>query len=237
MNTGIQDAWNLGWKLACVVRGDASEELLETYQAERWPVGRKLLRYTDRVFSTFTRVMAAGPAATWARENVVARLMPALYERPWFRKAAFAFVSELGIRYRRSPMVTEGRPRLRSGPLAGDRLPDAHLTLDGRPASLQRAVVGPGLALLACGDVARWDSLRLDELVRGYRSTKCVFVSTSPSAGILHDADESVMNALGAGAGAQYLVRPDGYVAFRCAGYDLSAVGKYLSERFTKENP
>jgi hypothetical protein len=62
-------------------------------------------------------------------------------------------------------------------------------------------------------------------------------VSTSPSAGVLHDADERVTKALRAGAGAQYLVRPDGYVAFRCAGYDLTAVGKYLSERITKENP
>lgn len=44
MNTGIQDAWNLGWKLALVAAGRAPGDLLDTYQAERWPVGRNLLR-------------------------------------------------------------------------------------------------------------------------------------------------------------------------------------------------
>ena len=40
MNTGIQDAWNLGWKLALVDRGLADRALLDTYEAERRPVGR-----------------------------------------------------------------------------------------------------------------------------------------------------------------------------------------------------
>ena len=44
MNTGIQDAWNLGWKLALVTTGSATPELLDSYETERWPVGRALLR-------------------------------------------------------------------------------------------------------------------------------------------------------------------------------------------------
>src|SRR4029434_533646 len=46
MNTGIQDAWNLGWKLALVVKAKASESLRDTYADERWTVGRTLLRVT-----------------------------------------------------------------------------------------------------------------------------------------------------------------------------------------------
>ncbi|WP_030205704.1 FAD-dependent monooxygenase [Streptomyces sp. NRRL S-87] len=46
LSTGVQDAANLGWKLAAVVRGDAPEALLDTYHAERWPVGRRLLANT-----------------------------------------------------------------------------------------------------------------------------------------------------------------------------------------------
>ena len=53
MNTGIQDAWNVGWKLALVARGSADARLLLSYEAERWPVGRFLLRYTDRLFALF----------------------------------------------------------------------------------------------------------------------------------------------------------------------------------------
>ena len=40
MNTGIQDAWNVGWKLALVAAGTADPTLLDSYEAERWPVGR-----------------------------------------------------------------------------------------------------------------------------------------------------------------------------------------------------
>ena len=46
MNLGIQDAFNLGWKLAEVVKGAASEPLLDTYHAERHPVAASLLPYT-----------------------------------------------------------------------------------------------------------------------------------------------------------------------------------------------
>jgi 2-polyprenyl-6-methoxyphenol hydroxylase-like FAD-dependent oxidoreductase len=54
MNTGIQDAWNLGWKLALVGRGVAEEALLDTYDAERRPVGGLVVRFTDRAFSAAT---------------------------------------------------------------------------------------------------------------------------------------------------------------------------------------
>src|SRR5690348_15462761 len=50
MNTGIQDAVNLGWKLASVVRGLTDESVLDTYEPERAPVGRMVVRFTDRIF-------------------------------------------------------------------------------------------------------------------------------------------------------------------------------------------
>jgi 2-polyprenyl-6-methoxyphenol hydroxylase-like FAD-dependent oxidoreductase len=116
MNTGIQDAWNLAWKLAFVAGGVARETLLDTYDAERWPVGRFLLRYTDRLFGTFTRAMGAGRIATWAREVVVPHVLPRIVGTSRLRLTAFRFVSELGIRYRESPLVEDGSPRLAGGP-------------------------------------------------------------------------------------------------------------------------
>jgi 2-polyprenyl-6-methoxyphenol hydroxylase-like FAD-dependent oxidoreductase len=50
MNTGLQDAYNLAWKLALVIRGQADEILLDTYQEERLPIARKLVHTTDRLF-------------------------------------------------------------------------------------------------------------------------------------------------------------------------------------------
>src|SRR5262245_31548145 len=120
MNTGIQDAWNLGWKLGLVARGLAHNRLLDTYEAERWPVGQFLLRYTDRLFSTFTRAMSGRPRATWARRVMVPHVIPHFFKSRWVRRTAFAFVSELGIRYRKSPAVVDGESVHREGPRAGD---------------------------------------------------------------------------------------------------------------------
>src|SRR5438105_4141353 len=50
MNTGLQDAYNLGWKLALVVNGRADAALLDSYEAERIPVAQRLLTTTDRAF-------------------------------------------------------------------------------------------------------------------------------------------------------------------------------------------
>jgi 2-polyprenyl-6-methoxyphenol hydroxylase-like FAD-dependent oxidoreductase len=231
MNTGIQDAWNLGWKLALVTQGSADPRLLDSYDAERWPVGRFLLRYTDRLFATFTRALSAGRAATWAREVVVARIVPRVLSSPRLRRAAFRFVSELAIRYRRSPAVVEGDPRLRGGPPAGDRLPDRHVMRAGRQIALQRAVVGPHLALLLCGDTTDWDTDRIAVLVeRLHPLLRVMQLSRGPASDALVDEDGGTLTMLGVRDAAQYLVRPDGHIAFRCAGRDLTAVGRYLAE-------
>ncbi len=231
MNTGIQDAWNLGWKLGLVTDGRASERLLDSYEAERWTVGRFLVRYTDRVFGTFTRVISAGGVASWFRRTIAPSLLPRLVNSPRLRALAFRFVSELGIRYRNSPAVMEGSPRLRRGPKAGDRLPDAHVTKDGRPTYLQEAVSGPHLTLLLCGDRDQWSAESIVELGARYRGLLRVRrLSRRTAPDTLVDEDGEALARLHVRRLAQYLVRPDGYIAFRCGGRDLRAVKQYLEQ-------
>lgn len=98
MNTGLHDVWNLVWKLDLALRGNASEELLESYTAERRPVIRQVIETTD--FLT----KAMGTPNKWAqavRDTVipmVSRLAP-------FQHAFVQRLSELGIAYRGSSMV------------------------------------------------------------------------------------------------------------------------------------
>jgi 2-polyprenyl-6-methoxyphenol hydroxylase-like FAD-dependent oxidoreductase len=231
MNTGIQDAWNLGWKLAMVVKGIATPRLLDSYEPERWPVGRTLLRYTDRIFSALVRSLSDNAIVSWLRRNVAASVVPGVLTSSRLRAAGFRFISELGIRYRRSPAVTEGEPRLRAGPRAGDRFPDARLTLDGRMVRLQDAVVGPCLTLVLCGDGEPFDIERLsrhtsnrDGLLRIKHLSRC------SERGALADEPGEVFARLGVEDAAQYLVRPDGYVGFRCAGRAFDALESYLAE-------
>jgi 2-polyprenyl-6-methoxyphenol hydroxylase-like FAD-dependent oxidoreductase len=229
MNTGVQDAWNLGWKLGLVARGLADTRLLDTYEAERWPVGQFLLRYTDRLFSTFTRAMSGRPLATWARRVMVPHVIPHVFGSRWVRQAAFAFVSELGIHYRRSPGVVEGEPRQRGGPRPGDRLPDAEILVNGRSTYLQQALAGPHLTLLLCGDPRHWDARELDRLGEAYGPVlKTYRLSAVGTDGPLVDKEGHAFDRLRVRDPAQYLVRPDSYIAFRSAGRTFDSLDQYL---------
>jgi hypothetical protein len=233
MNTGIQDAWNLGWKLALVVLGKARESLLDTYQAERWPVGRNLLRYTDRAFSLFTRVMAGSRFAQWIRRAIVARVLPRVFKLRWLRAAVFRFVSELAIAYRRSPAVADGSPRRRSGLRAGDRFIDARVSQDGRETYLQKELSGPRYHLVLCGDVESWDRDRIATIVNAHPGLLGIhYLTGREHPGTLVDADGRALARLGVRRGdeaVQYLVRPDGYVGVRCFGRDLRLVEQHLA--------
>jgi 2-polyprenyl-6-methoxyphenol hydroxylase-like FAD-dependent oxidoreductase len=235
MNTGIQDAWNLGWKLALVVRGHAPPGLLDTYEAERWPVGRFLLRYTDRIFATFTRTVSGGNIARWVRRVVMPRVIPLAISSTRLRRTAFRFVSELNIRYRDSPAVREGSPGLHRGPQAGDRLPDALVRRDGRDIWLQEAVGGAHYSLLLCGDSELWDEARVAALRERFPETlRIQKLTRHASPGALVDASGKALALLGVEDVAQYLVRPDGYVAYRCAGHELQGAESFLSERHVR---
>lgn len=231
MNTGIQDAWNLGWKLALVTTGSATPELLDSYETERWPVGRALLRYTDRIFSVFTRSMSSSAVAAWVRRTLVARVVPRVMDAERIRAFAFRFVSEFSIRYPRSPAVTEGTPSLRKGPRAGDRLPDAPVARNGQPTTLQRELVGPCLHLLLCGALDEWRA-QTDAVTAcstRWDAVRVRYLTRAPAPDALVDGSGEAFARLGVLDAAQYVVRPDGYVAYRCAGTDLEGVRRYLS--------
>jgi 2-polyprenyl-6-methoxyphenol hydroxylase-like FAD-dependent oxidoreductase len=116
MNTGIQDAANLGWKLAAVTAGRAGESLLDTYQAERHPVGAQVLRTS----SALLRVgLMPGPAPLRAGRNAAVRAVSKV--APVTARMAAA-IAGVGIHY----------PAPRGAhPLTGRRVADLRLA-DGR---------------------------------------------------------------------------------------------------------
>lgn len=235
MNTGIQDAWNLGWKLALTTRGWTDEAFLDSYEAERWPVGRTLLRTTDRVFNLFSRVMSRNAFAAWFRREIVSRVLPHIFSSSRFRTFAFRFISEFRVRYRKSPIVTEGTPTLTTGPKAGDRLPDAPLTRDKKSTYLQQKLSGPFLHLLLCGQPDEWDPTQLVDLDARYGGliNTHMLVRRDGVEGMLVDETDDTFSRLGVNNTAQYLVRPDGYIAFRCAGNELEGAHRYLARWFS----
>jgi hypothetical protein len=236
MNTGIQDAWNLGWKLGLATRGIGDDALLGSYDAERRPVGEFVVRFTDRAFTAAT---ATNPLVRTLRTRVVPLLVPlALRFKPGVA-AVFRTVSQLGIHYRDSPIVQEGEPRLRRGPRAGDRLPDIALTRDGRPCRLHDALVAPRFHLLLCGGApGAWSAEQLAAVRGRYGDLLAVHhLTREAAAGALHDADGRALARLGVAAAAVYLVRPDLHIGYRDGGSDLDGVRLHLARWLNPSTP
>jgi 2-polyprenyl-6-methoxyphenol hydroxylase-like FAD-dependent oxidoreductase len=228
MNTGIQDAWNLGWKLALVADGTANPALLDTYQAERRPVGRDVLRFTDRAFRIAT---STNPLIRAVRIHVAPRVLRLALRFARGRAIGFRAISQLAIDYRDSPAVREGHPGLGRGPRAGDRLPDAPVSVDGRRQSLHRALAAPRFHLLLAGPTGSWPAG--DVALPGDRHARHLHVhrlTRAPHPGAVVDVDGHAHTRLGLDPGrvAHHLVRPDGHIAYRAAGADLGGLAAYL---------
>jgi 2-polyprenyl-6-methoxyphenol hydroxylase-like FAD-dependent oxidoreductase len=116
MNTGIGDAINLAWKLAAVLRHEAPDTLLDSYEAERRAFALKLVETTDRLFSFVT---ADGSFADFVRTRIAPILAPMAYGIDAVREYAFRMVSQAMISYHDSP-ISEGKAGAVRG---GDRLP------------------------------------------------------------------------------------------------------------------
>ncbi|WP_322023482.1 FAD-dependent monooxygenase [Burkholderia sp. BCC1977] len=223
MNTGIQEAFNLGWKLARVLGAGTPERLLDTYHAERHPIERDVLRQTGLV----TQIVEADHGAMkLLRDHVV----PLLASFGPVRDAVRLTVSELGLQYRKSPLTLERV--LDGGPRAGERAPDALVHVVDGP--LGRA---PGTArLYDLHDPASFTLLLLEEptsadagetsdvppmpadaqaLAHGLERIMPGAVRTWRVADAESDGAEGLAQAYGRSRPSFYLLRPDGYIAAR----------------------
>jgi 2-polyprenyl-6-methoxyphenol hydroxylase-like FAD-dependent oxidoreductase len=218
MNTGLQDAYNLAWKLALVVQGNADAALLDSYEAERLPVAQRLLNTTDRAFRL---VVSDNPLAGILRTQVLARLAAFGMSRPMIQRAAFRIVSQTGIHYRDGPLShsTAGLPR--HAPQAGDRFPWLHLKLraDGAIEDLFAALRDTQFNLILIGQEAPADELSgRDRLLAVHAIPK--------------DPDNlKELTRVGIPPLAYYLLRQDGHVGLCGTQLPPGALREYLSQR------
>ncbi len=154
MNTGLQDAANLGWKLAAAVHGRAGEELLDSYHDERHPVGRSVVRISGLLL----RGVLTRPRTLRTARHLAARTLTRFAPATAF---AIGKISGIGIAY----------PAPRGAhPLAGRRAPDVPLEGAG-PKTLYQALrsghfllVTPPDTALPASVVADWSD-RVDTAV------------------------------------------------------------------------
>src|SRR6266700_1333494 len=217
MNTGLQDAYNLAWKLALVVKGHADAALLDTYEQERIPVAQRLLRTTDRAFNL---VVSDRWIAGLFRTRILARIAAFAMRFKRVQTLAFRTISQPGIAYRESPL-SKMLPGLPDGaPRAGDRFPWLRLRFqaNGPVEDLFQKLDDTRYNMIVIGQPAPpGEALGLGDLLR---------IHVIP--GEAHNAQELArVRILGP---AFYLLRPDGHVGLAGTRLEPDAVTRYLSE-------
>jgi 2-polyprenyl-6-methoxyphenol hydroxylase-like FAD-dependent oxidoreductase len=218
MNTGLQDAYNLAWKLALVVKRQAEAALLDSYEEERIPVARRLLHTTDQAFRL---VMSDSPLAGLFRTKILATIAAFAVSRERIQKAAFRVVSQIGINYRKSSLsrsldvLPDGAPR------SGDRFPWLRLRFhaDGVVEDLFEKIDDTQFNLIVIRQPAPSEGvLDLGNLLRVHPIPVDSF----------NDA-EFVRTQIP--KPSFYLVRPDGHIGLCGVCLEAAAVKRYLSER------
>jgi 2-polyprenyl-6-methoxyphenol hydroxylase-like FAD-dependent oxidoreductase len=217
MNTGLQDAYNLAWKLALVVSGGAGAALLDSYEDERIPVAGHLLATTDRAFSL---VVSDGRLAGVFRTRVLAKLMALAMRVERIQRMAFRTISQTGIRYRRSPL-SQTQPGLPDdAPRSGDRFPWLRLKLsaDGPIEDFFEKLDDTRFTLVVIGQPAPGGVPAAGHLLRTQ------IVPSDPS-------NDRELTRARIPSPSFYVLRPDGHVGLSGMRLDAAAVTRYLSER------
>ena len=232
MNTGIQDAFNLAWKLALVVQGKASERLLESYASEREEVGRQLVQRTG----LFTRLaLRHQPLAIAARDMII----PHVTRLEKVQQAFTATMAELSIAYRHSPLVSEyhgEKTRPGHSPVkAGDRAPDGPVTTATvkAPGRLYELLNGNRHVLLIFAHQKEIRS-ELQHTLREWQDWLDVYlIQRSQPDGegkqAYYDPDGSLAQRYGIADEGLVLIRPDGYIALRSQPIATEPLQRYFT--------
>ena len=147
MNTGLQDAYNLTWKLALVIKGIATEKLLATYNEERLPFAKWLLKFTDRAFTIMT---SSNIFISWVRNTIIPLFAKFFLGKPSVRSIMFDSVSQLRWSYTEcSISQNSSSQKLKFN--SGDRLP--YILLGQEKQSVYTLLTAPVFHLLVIGEI------------------------------------------------------------------------------------
>lgn len=237
ITTGVQDAYNLAWKLDMVLRGVAPDSLLDTYTEERLPVVRRVLKNTDQTASVF---LAHSRPRRVFRDHVV---LPLLRSRT-MQKRLTRRMSQLDINYRGSSLSVHqekaliGRVRVR----AGDRTPDVVFrdAATGEETTLFERL-GRSRPIALFGVDAGAAGVLPTRIRRSMEALGCLGVDCSlvlPEEAGRHDGETLIdtgaefRRLYGVRGEFLYLIRPDGYVGLFQSPVDQPSLQAYAAKLF-----
>lgn len=238
MNTGIQDAYNLAWKLALVARGRAPEKILDSYEKERRDIAEDVVRVTKAMTDSYVQ---------WDHLSVEERTrrLRTVVVPEAERQREARHQEELDLDYRKSPICAEPAdcglaPSLHAGAQAPDAGP---LEYGGQLLTLFELLRGTRHTLLIFpGPDTAWNPRDLaGDIGRTYGDLLDAYVVTapgdppaSPSSGIRQvcDSKGALAGRYGITCACLYLIRPDGYIGYRSAPPTSAGLREYLERVF-----
>jgi 2-polyprenyl-6-methoxyphenol hydroxylase-like FAD-dependent oxidoreductase len=224
MNTGLQDAYNLAWKLGGVINQKYSETILDSYGKERMPVAKALLKTTDRLFA----IMVAQNWFVRKFRNLLFALMTTkLWKSPGFTAKAFGLISQTGINYRESSLSVHHS--IAKNVKAGDRLPfikfyDEKLKQETDLHSWCKPV---GFILIIIGQLSQRDVLAVAKWIKLTYPLGLNFFYLPPSTRNEHVFSCFEIRENGRKA---IVVRPDMYIGYMNDVVDIELIEGYLKE-------
>lgn len=232
MNTGLQDAYNLAWKLALVIKGKALPSLLDSYQAERLPVLQKLVQVTEAL----SKVGTTRNAFLMGLRNLIAKFVVGQIRA--LRDIMANQVTQIAIRYQDSPAI-DYRTRLPSGaPKPGERAPDVSHRLYDKWHDLKHHL------LLFTGEKIDRDAsdalLKIQkDIERQYPDVISVNIvgekNLNDSNSFILDQDLAIHKRYQVTKPSMCLVRPDSYIAFFTDRLDQAQLDTFLNKYLKHE--
>jgi len=216
MNTGIQDGYNLAWKIWLVLQGNADAvKILETYNEERLENAKNLLETTDRMFE-----LAASPKwfISYSRTHIFPYIARFAFSIDAIKKFVFPRVSQIGINYRHGSLSeTDGNFSVK----AGDRMP--YLTIED--ASIYDRLREPKFHLLTFFDGQNEPQNSAEELRNSYSN--------------LADFHElplypNIAEIFGTEKSFSILLRPDNYIGTISSDTSFETAENYINRIFSK---
>jgi NADPH-dependent dioxygenase len=202
MNCCMQDAFNLGWKLALVLKGDAGHALLDSYEAERRPIAEQVIWAASSLHDIF---MTHGKDIAQRKETMF---------EPGYTEKVVNYCS--GVAYTYKDFVPKpGTETEIDGPAIGDRAPD--IDFEGGGTLFDRLRHDYFTLLVMPGDKDLGPAIaKLEE-----RFGRVLAVEVLPPS-------DALSERYGANDGRVFLVRPDGYIAFKARADEAGQLEPYL---------
>jgi 2-polyprenyl-6-methoxyphenol hydroxylase-like FAD-dependent oxidoreductase len=222
MNTGLQDAMNLAWKLAFVIKNKAKPELLATYSAERLGVSEGFARSADAVFKFVTsRNVIVVFFRLFILKVLIKFLFPMVENRKVFRQMFFKSISQIGIHYRDSILSSgawEGK-FLRGAPRPGDRMPYVEFLYQGIKTDNYKLIDIDSFNLFVLADVLP----REIKIIAEKYKIEVKLITCLPET-------KKIYQQYGIKHTGYYLIRPDMHIALRSATLNAPYLNTYLQK-------